>query len=482
MTALDWAEAAARFFEPHERRWATPGDMARDLDPRTVQTPALDLIDRALVDLLDTPDGRLIISMPPQEGKSQRTSRRFPLWALTQNPDLRIAVASYAHDVARRWGRVIRDDITQHQHDLSLAIRADLAAQHEWQLAGHEGGVFAVGIGGGLTGRPVDLAIIDDPIKDREQADSPTYRDRVWDWWTDVMATRLAPGAPCVLILTRWHHDDLAGRLLAAEDGHRWQVVNIPAQAETDTDPLGRAPGEYMLSARGTTTEQWEAKRVQAGSRTWSSLFQGHPTPDEGGIFTRDLWREYDMPLWVTQGGTHLIPNVDLDTELVASWDLAFKSTASSDFVVGQVWLRRGANLYLLDQTRGRYSFTETVAEVRRLSSKWPQAVAKLVEDKANGPAVMDALSRTVHGLIPVNPEGGKIARAQAVSPLIEAGNVHLPSPELAPWVGDLIEEAGQFPNGAHDDQVDALTQAITRLSVRIDHNSRATAGIVGIG
>lgn len=482
MTALDWAEAAAKYFEAPERRWATPGAMAQALDPRTVQTPALDVIDAALVDLLDTPDGRLIISMPPQEGKSQRTSRRFPLWALTQNPDLRIAVASYAHDVARRWGRVIRDDVIQHAPDLGLAIRSDLAAQHEWQLAGHEGGVFAVGIGGGLTGRPVDLAIIDDPIKDREQADSPTYRERVWDWWTDVMATRLAPGAPCVLILTRWHHDDLAGRLLAAEDGHRWQVVNIPAQAETSDDPLGRAPGEYMRSARGTTTEQWDAKRVQAGSRTWASLFQGHPTPDEGGIFSRDQWGQYETPLWVDQGGKHLVPNVTLDTELVASWDLAFKGGDSSDFVVGQVWLRRGADVYLLDQTRGRYTFTQTMAEVRRLAAKWPQAVAKLVEDKANGPAVMDALSRKVHGLIPVNPEGGKIARAQAVSPLIEAGNVHLPSPELAPWVGDLIEEAGQFPNGANDDQVDALTQALTRLMVRINHNPRATAGIVGIG
>lgn len=164
MTAsLDWLEHAARAFEPPPApRWQTPGHLAADLDPRTVQTPARELIDQALVDVFNTPDGRLALSMPPQEGKSQRASRRFPLWALTQNPDLRVAIASYEHGVARRWGRTIRDDITTNTHTLGLKVRDDLAAQHEWQLAGHEGGVYAVGIGGALTGRAVDLLIVED--------------------------------------------------------------------------------------------------------------------------------------------------------------------------------------------------------------------------------------------------------------------------------------------------------------------------------
>lgn len=479
--ALSLWEVAARAFEPAPPpRWPTPGAMAQALDPKTVQTPALDLIDTALVDLLNTPDGRLALSMPPQEGKSQRASRRFPLWALTQNPDLRVAIASYEHGVARRWGRTIRDDIITNAPTLGLRVRDDLAAQHEWQLAGHEGGVYAVGIGGALTGRAVDLLIVDDPIKDRAQADSPTYRERAWDWWTEVGATRLAPGAPVVVIATRWHHDDLIGRLLAAEDGHLWSVINIPAQADTDTDPLNRHPGEFMVSARGRTTAQWEAIKTRSGSRTWASLYQGHPSPDEGGLFDRSAWATYHVPQHIDQGdGVCLVPNIDLNTELIASWDLAFKGTTDSDFVVGQVWLRRGANLFLLDQVRGRWGFTETTQQMRRLAAKWPQAVAKLVEDKANGPAVIDALHRTVHGLIPVTPEGGKYARAQAVAPLVEAGNVHLPTPELAPWVGDLVEEAAQFPNGANDDQVDAMSQALTRLMIHIDHNSKATSGIV---
>ncbi|WP_434080377.1 phage terminase large subunit [Sanguibacter sp. Z1732] len=282
-----------------------------------------------------------------------------------------------------------------------------------------------------------------------------------------------------MVIATRWHHDDLIGRLLAAQDGHLWQVLNIPAQADTDNDPLGRQPGEYMHSARGRTAEQWDAIKTRSGSRTWAALYQGRPSPDEGGLFDRTAWARYDVPMWLEQpNGTRLVPNIDLDTELIQSWDLAFKDTKTSDYVVGQIWLRRGANVYLLDQTRGRFGFTETSQRMREMSARWPQAVAKYVEDKANGPAVMDALAGTLHGLIPINPEGGKVARAQAVSPLVEAGNVHLPSPELAPWVGDLIEEAAQFPHGTHDDMVDSLTQALNQLLIKIDHNSRATTGI----
>jgi len=441
------------------QQWATPGDLAKHLDPRTVQTPALDLIDAELVRAATTPDARLIVSMPPQEGKSQRCSRRFPLWALLRNPDTRIAIASYEHGVARRWGRAIRDDITT--NDLGITVRDDLAAQHEWQLEGHEGGVYSVGIGAALTGRPVDLLIMDDPIKDRLQANSQTFRDRVWDWWVEVGATRLAPGAPAILIMTRWHEDDLAGRLLKAEDGHLWRVVNIPAEAETDEDPLGRTPGEYMVSARGRTDEQWDAIKIRSGSQAWASLYQGRPSPADGDMLRRDQWQR-----WTT------IPDLTYAT-VVQSWDLAFKGAKTSDFVVGQVWAKIGADCYLLDQVRGRWSFSETCQQIRTLSARWPQAIAKYVEDKANGPAVIDALKAQIPGLVPVQPEGGKEARAAAIQPLVEAGNVHLPL--TAEWVGDLIEEAAAFPNGAHDDQVDALTQALTKLMITPEKQTYGT-------
>lgn len=469
---LSWLEHAARAFEPAPPpRWATPGDLAQFIDPRIVQTPALDLIDAELVRAATTPDARLIISMPPQEGKSQRTSRSFPLWVLTQRPDTRIAIVSFEMSTARRWGRAIRDDIVTHSLDLGLRVRDDLSAQHEWQLAGHDGGVYAAGIGGALTGRPVDLLIIDDPIKDRRDAESQTIRDAAWDWWTDVGATRLAPGAPVVLILTRWHHDDLAGRLLAAEDGHLWRVVNIPAQAEHrpergETDPLGREPGEFMRSARGRTRQQWEAIKLRSLGRTWNSLYQGRPSPDAGDVFPAE-WARYTEPLWVERAdGTRWVPGVgtDPDLELVQSWDMTFKDTKSSDYVVGQVWLRNGTHAYLLDQVRARLSFTKTCDALLALTAKWPQAVAKFIEDKANGPAVINALAQRVGGMIPIEPEGSKYARAVAVSPFAHARNIVLPDPALLPNVEELLDEARAFPNGANDDTIDALSQAINRL------------------
>jgi predicted phage terminase large subunit-like protein len=470
MTALSPFEYAARLFDPPQRKYATPGELARALDPRTVQTPALDLIDQALVEMANTPDGRFICSVAPQEGKSTRVAKDYPTWVLTEDPDTRIVTASYGQSLANRNGLALRRNITDHP-ELGLRVAPDNGAKHEWELAGHRGGVLSVGIGAGLTGRPADLLIIDDPIKDRREADSELIRQRVWDWWTDAASTRLAPGAPVVLILTRWHEDDLAGRLLAAEDGHLWKVINIPAQADHDpakgeTDPLGREPGEFMISARGRTTAQWEAIKTRAGSRTWNALYQGRPSPAEGGMFKRDWWDQpggrYTDPLWIVRNdGAHIALHMD---EVIISWDMAFKDTSSSDYVVGQVWARRGADAYLLDQVRGRMDFVTTCQRFREVAAKWPQATLKIVEDKANGTAVINALRRIVPGIVPESPTESKEARASAVSPLAEAGNVHLPTPELAPWIGDLIEEAAAFPNGANDDQVDTLTQALNRL------------------
>jgi predicted phage terminase large subunit-like protein len=464
-----WIDDLERELLPGETDggWGTSGELALALDPETRQTPALDKIDAALEELLVTPDGRLIVVMPPQEGKSQRVTRRFVERALKRNPNTRVAVCSYELNVARRWGRAVRDDITAHSDTFGLQVRRDLSGQSEWQLAGYDGGVFSVGIGGGLTGRPVDLMVIDDPIKDRDQADSLVYRDKVWSWWTDVANARLAPGAPVVLILTRWHEDDLAGRLLKAEDGHRWKVLRIPAQADHDpekgeTDPLDRAPEQFLESARGRTPAQWEAIKVAAGSRTWTALYQGRPAPLTGGMFPRTVWKQYSNPLWITrEDGSKVVTDYD---ELLASWDLTFKDTKGTDLVAGQVWMRVGADVFLLDQVHARMDFVRTCSAVRQLSAVWPQALMKLIEDKANGPAVISSLSRIVPGIIPEEPDGSKTARAAAISPLTEAGNVWLPSPELAPWVGDFIEEAAGFPFGAHDDQVDAMSQALKRL------------------
>lgn len=455
-------------------RWVTPGALAKAIDPHTVQTPALDLIDDSLVWAYTTPGARLLISLPPQEGKSSRATKVGSLWALTRNPETRLGIASYAQSLAEGFGRDVRNMIATNNGDegtldLGLRIASDYGSARRWQLDGHRGGVVCVGIGSGLTGRPLDALTIDDPFADAEQAGSAYYRDRVWDWWRSVGAPRLAPGAPVIVILTRWHENDLAGRLVEAEDGHRWRVINIPALADHDpakgqSDPLGREPGEWLQSARGRTLAEWEQIRIQAGTRVFTALYQGKPSPDQGNVWQRQWWRYYQSPLWSqhpTAAGAWL---VDAD-EVLISVDAAFKDTKSSDFVVMQVWARRGAMVYLLDQVRKRLSFTDTVTALLALIAKWPQATRKLIEDKANGTAVISLLRSKVPGLVPVNPTDSKYGRATAVAPFIESGNVLLPEQEIGLFdPAETIEEAAGFPNSAHDDIVDATSQALAEM------------------
>lgn len=452
-------------------RFSTPGDLALHTTPTTVQTPALDIIDEALVRAYNTPDSRLIISMPPQEGKSVRVANDFPVWSLIQNPDLRIVTASYGQGLANRNGRAVRNRVIANP-DLGLEIAKDNGSVSDWTIDGHTGGLLSVGIGAGVTGQKADMMIIDDPHKDRKEADSELMRDTVWDWWTDAASARLAPGASVIIILTRWHQDDLAGRLLARDVDAGWELINIPAQADHkpergETDLLGRKPGEFMQSARGRTREQWEKRKSTAGSKTWASLYQGRPSPESGGVFPpSDKWARYDRPLFITKGdGRNIVPGIERDDhELIQSWDLTFKDKDSSDFVVGQVWLRVGVDAFLLDQVRERMNFSDTCEAIKAMSAKWPQSTAKLIEDKANGPAVINALRRTVPGLIPVEPLGSKYSRASAISPLVESGNVVLPTVELLPGVTDLLEEAKNFPNASNDDTVDAMSQAVNQL------------------
>jgi predicted phage terminase large subunit-like protein len=299
------------------------------------------------------------------------------------------------------------------------------------------------------------VGIIDDPFKNAEEAASQTIRDKVWEWYRSTFRTRLAPGGAIVLIMTRWHEDDLAGRLIAEMQagGEQWTIIEMQAEAE-EGDPLGRAIGETLWPEHGFDKAWAEETKRAVGTYFWQALYQQRPSAPEGEILKRGWWKFYKV-----------IP-ADLQ-EVIQSWDMTFKDSDGSDFVVGGVWGRKGADKYLLDQVRGRMDFPTTLAAVKALTAKWPQARAKLVEDKANGPAVIAMLKREIPGLTPVEPQGSKMARVAAVSPEIEAGNVYLPDPSIAPWVNDFIEECAAFPNGKHDDQVDQMSQALLRFGQR---------------
>ncbi|KPK67244.1 hypothetical protein AMJ82_11030 [candidate division TA06 bacterium SM23_40] len=394
-----------------------------------------------------------MINMPPQHGKSSLLSHWLPTWYLEAFPEHWVIITSHEAKLAAHWGRKIRDTFSSRQQLLTKA-RQDVRAASRWYTA-HGGGLIAAGVGGAITGYPGHLMIIDDPFKNWEQAQSVTYRRRVLEWFQSTFYTRAQENATMILIQTRWHQADLAGWLLK-EHSDPWKLIKLPAIAE-DNDPLGRKIGAPLCEHRFSEKELM-LRRKAVGERVWAGMFQQRPRPAEGTIFKEEWLRYWDA-----------LP--DRFDRIIQSWDMSFKDADSSSFVVGQIWGAVSGNYYLLDQRRDRLDFVATLHAIPPLSQRWPEARRKLVEDKANGPAIISALKSQIPGLIAVNPKGSKEARAQAVAPLWESGNVWIPNPKLYPWVAEFIDEVTTFPSSANDDQVDAMSQALSDLD-----DSRAAA------
>ena len=418
-------------------------------------TPMLELVDALCLRALD--GDRVVMSTPPQEGKSTRVSVLFPVAAMQRVPGLKVAVASYSADLALQFSRRARE-LTRRLYGPGTIVQGEGAAA-SWSTT-NGSSYTAVGVGGGFTGRAVDLLIVDDPVKNAEEVRVKRNRELVWDWWQSVALTRLAPGAGVMVIMTRWHTDDLAGRLI----GEGWERVNIPARAVAGgADPLGRQEGEWLTSVRGRTSQQWEATRAALSDYFWQALYQGEPVPSVGKLLDPSLLRSVSyksLDLRVQEGsGTVWAPHLDI----VTSWDLSFTGDAGSDYVVGQVWGTAGDTYYLLDQVRGRWAFADTMETVKQLARRWPQARTHYVEQAANGAALIDMLRRDsgLH-VTPVHPRGSKELRAMAVQPLLKTGRVRVVQ-ELEGYA-ELVEELSQFPSGKNDDQVDALTQALNSL------------------
>jgi predicted phage terminase large subunit-like protein len=511
------AEAYSRDEDP------TPLDLAMRLDPAIVPTPALRLlaaqmvgvrdaievmyerralhaalvrsgvdgkaaIERATKTIEDRGISRLIMSMPPQEGKSNLISIYGSIWLYRQFPQLKETIVSYDGSNAETFSYAIRAAVEQFdgrgdEVDLGLRLAMNQKAVSRFRFTSG-GTMYAIGIRGGLTGRPSDYMNIDDPTKDQEDADSEINSSKNWEWWSTTARPRLAPWAPVSVTMTRWNEVDLGGRLqtkqvedeaLGRSNYDKWKVIVIPAQADHDPsrgerDILGREPGQWLVSARGRSDAEWEATRAATIDRHWSALYQGKPTPGIGDILHEDWWGRYDAIMWSRQkDGTYLVPGC----ELTQSWDFTFDSTKGSDFVVGQVWAKRGVESFLIYQIRDRLSFPETIDAVLRVTHLFPQARRKIVEKKANGAAVLSTLRKQVAGMVPVTPDQSKTARAEASSIFVRAGNFWLPTDDVAHVsqtlafdVQGFIAETKAFPHGAHDDQVDAWSQYAKMLYV----------------
>lgn len=426
-----------------------------DSDFRDKDGLHLDVLDETLMKVSKGELKRVIVTMPPRHGKSERVSRKFPAWHIGRNPDDEVILASYSIDLSRGFSRIARDTLTAHTDIFNVRVDKNNQSAESWGIEGYRGGLHAAGVGGPITGKGARIAIIDDPVKNAEEADSETMREKIWDWYTSTLYTRLTPDGRIIVVMTRWHEDDLVGRLLKKEadeiaegthKGDRWTVINFPAIAEKD-DYLGRVEGEPLWPGYGFDLARMEQIKLDVGSRVFNALYQQRPSAAEGNLLKREWWRYYENP-----------PPF---ASMLISVDAAFKDEDDSDYVVVQAWGKNGVNMYLVDQVRAKLNFPATLETIRNMVKKYPDAHVKLIEDKANGSAIIQTLTTQIPGIIGVNPEGGKVARVNAVSAYIEAGNVYLPR---STWIHDFVEEAASFPNGKNDDQVDAMSQALHRF------------------
>ena len=427
--------------------------------------------------------GNLIINVPPGHAKSLLAAVIWPAWVWISRPSTRWLFASYAANLSVRDSvrcrRLIESAWYQERWGHIYQLSADQNEKHRFEND-KTGYRIATSVGGTATGERADIVVVDDPHS-VDQAESDTARRTAVEWFNGTMSTRLNDFANGhkVVIQQRLHEVDLTGDLLAKGG---YELLCLPAEFEPErrcttsigwTDPR-QEPGELLWPDK-ITAAQLESLKTSLGAYRYAGQYQQRPAPAAGGVFQRQWFRYWkpahmDLPpvsVRMPDGQMDTVQAVPLPEEfdcLIQSWDLAFKDKATSDYVVGQVWGAKGANRFLLDQCRERMNMPQTKEAIRIMSEKWPKGGAKLVEDKANGPAVIQELQHEIAGLIEVTPEGGKNARAHAVSAQIESGNVYLPHPAVQSWVDPFIEEATAFPCGRNDDQVDAMTQALHRL------------------
>jgi predicted phage terminase large subunit-like protein len=399
----------------------------------------------------------MIIETPPQHGKSISVTETLPSWYFGKYPDKRVIEVSYNSDTAERFGRRNKEKVEAHGQTLFGITLGNITKNSEFNIAvngANAGGqMLSRGVLSGITGNPANLLIIDDPIKTREEADSKTHRDKVWDEWLNSFKSRLSAGAKVIVIMTPWHEDDLRARIMATETCVK--RLRIPVEAE-ENDPLGRSPGDALCPEIGKDNKwlaQFKASYMacaEGGARAWSALYQCNPRTEGGNIVQRSWWKYYD-PNDIKQFATEMI-----------SVDATFKDNETNDFVSIQVWGKLESKYYLRYCMNQRMNFPNTVQAILMIRNLFPYARRVLVEDKANGSAIIQTMQKMIPGVIPINPKGGKVSRVNAVSPAIESGNVYLPIG--APWVDDYIEQWCQFPNGKNDDMVDSTSQCLNYM------------------
>ncbi|MDR3536515.1 MAG: phage terminase large subunit [Acetobacteraceae bacterium] len=396
---------------------------------------------------------RLMVLMPPGSAKSTYASILFPAWWFVHHPRSSVIGASHTATLAAYFSRRVRDTVTQHASRLGYEISSsDRAAAHWTTTTGGE--YYSAGTRGSFVGRRADLVVIDDPLRSQVEADSPSLRERIWGWYQSDLATRLKPGARIVLIMTRWHEDDLGGRLLAQSDTE-WTVLRLPALAEAD-DPLGRTTGTPLWPEWESLTDL-SRKRLAVGERAWSALFQQSPQPQTGRLFDVSHLRTIDRE------------SKEANAPVVRAWDLAATAATGDndpDWTVGLKLARNSVGTYaILDVVRLRGSPRQIEDQiVATAAADGPTVRIGLPEDpgQAGKSQIAYLVSRLSGYHVSASREaGGKAARAAPVASQMDAGNIAIVH---AKWNHAFLDELKLFPFGRKDDQVDALSRAFSML------------------
>lgn len=396
---------------------------------------------------------RLMIFTPPRHGKSELVSVRFPAWFLGNNPDLRMIGTSYAATLAERFSGQARNQFNDHRWPYGVALATETKSKASWDISGYRGGYIAAGVGGAITGSGAHVFLIDDPVKNAEDAQSEAKRESTWDWYTSTAYTRLEEDAAIVLVMTRWHEDDLAGRLLAEmkSGGEQWEILSLPAVAEAN-DALGREPGQALWPEKYNEKQLAGIQRT-VGTQTWISLYQQRPTAEEGAMFKRK-WFE-NRPQTYPDG-----------LRWVRYWDLAASTKTSADYTASAaVALDGEGNLWIRDMIRGRWEWPDA-KKVMQTTMRAEPHTRHIVEQALHGLAALQDLRRDrTLAAIPMKGvvvDKDKVSRAMAWADRAEAGKVRLVQ---GPWIAEFLDEVCSFPNAAHDDQVDTVSGGIRDLA-----------------
>lgn len=424
-----------------------PITWCRSVDPAYKTPKHIQLLWSHLWAAEDNQLKHLLVSMPPQHGKSTTISGMGPAYILRHHADWKVALASYNADYAHHWGYKAKQIFTR----AGGRLRPGRQPKGRWEIKEGEGGMMTLGRGGSLSGHPCDWLVADDLIKNSDEARSVTVKEGIWDWWQSTAMTRMTPTGHAIVVATRWCDDDLTGRILNSKNAKDFTLIQLPAIAGIE-DALGRAPGEALWPGR--YDKAWlENQKLNFTDRWWLSLYQGTPTAAEGNVFLLKWMQNryaYSEAKAISKMGRCV-------TAVDGAW-----GGMDSDYSAIAVWCKVGDNCYLLWAWRGQVRYPEFKAKIIEVRKQWISA-RMIVEDKASGTPAIQELRSAHMPIIPYMPVVSKVARAEAISPTF--ANDHVLLPDDAPWLGAWIDEHTAFPYGLHDDFVDTSSMAVSYLT-----------------